>query len=222
MPARTPSSERAYTADELQAIDAAYEAEAPRGAVVRRAEDVRVGEVVGPMVKGPLTITDLVEYRAGVGPGPLGGEPLRLAYRNRKARPAMYAHDPFGVYDIVERRHWDEPYAQSEGLLAATDYSHTRLVWFSHLLTDWMGDGGWLYELRGTTGLGRNYVGDTHRLAAQVTDVVLGERCGAVSLSVTGTNQRGALTCRATAVVLLPAGSSVLADPEEGPSLVGE
>jgi hypothetical protein len=155
------------------------------------------------MVKGPLTITDLVTYRAGVGPGPLGAEVLDLARRNRARRPELYTADPSGAPDTVERRHYDERYARSLGHPTAYDYSHTRLTWFSHLLTDWMGDGGWLFRLSVSAG-GLNYIGDTHWIAGRVVDVADDGRHGAVTIELTGRNQRHELTCHGEAVVLLP------------------
>jgi acyl dehydratase len=206
-PAATPAwaAKAAYTPEQIAAIERAYEGETPRGAAPRHGEELAIGAQVGPMVKGPLTITDLVEYRAGVGPGPLGGEALRLAYLNRRRRPELYAPDALGVADITERRHYDEAYAQGLGFPSAYDYSHTRLTWFSHLLTNWLGDGGWLWELTGTTTLGYNFVGDTHWLTGEVTDVRTNGAFGVARLTLSGRNQRDELTCAARAVVLLPA-----------------
>jgi hypothetical protein len=113
------------------------------------------------------------------------------------------------VPDIVERRHWDEKFAESLGLLSATDYSHTRMNWFSHLVTNWMGDGGWLRQLTGVTNLGVNYVGDTHWMEGEVTSISDRGCADEAGLVLTGRNQRGEQTCRADAVVLLPKRPSV-------------
>jgi hypothetical protein len=57
-----------YDDAELAAIDAAYAAEPARrrGAEVRWWEDVEVGDDVGPLVKGPLRVTDIVCWHAGM------------------------------------------------------------------------------------------------------------------------------------------------------------
>jgi hypothetical protein len=192
-----------YTPEALAAIDAAYAAATRRGAAPFVADEVEAGTRLPQMVKGPLTVTDLVTYRAGVGPGPLGGEPLRLAYLNRQRLPRLYTPDESGAPDIVERRHYDVAFARTLGYPSAYDYSHTRLTWLSHLVTDWMGDGGWLWSLTGRT-LANNYVGDTHWLDAVVTAVDAGEGLGAVTLRLEGRNQEGELTCDGEALVLLP------------------
>jgi acyl dehydratase len=210
-----PPRRTQYSPDQLDEIERAYDTEWCRGPETLHIEDVAVGDRVGPQVKGPLTVTDLVEYRSGVGPGPLGGEALRLAYSNRRQRPELYSSDAWGVPDIVERRHWDEKFAESLGLLSATDYSHTRMNWFSHLVTNWMGDGGWLRQLSGVTNLGMNYVGDTHWMEGEVAGVAGRGRVGEARLALTGRNQRGELTCRADAVVLLPKRPSVAVTEED-------
>jgi len=56
-----------YTDDQIAEIDAAYDAEARRGAQTRYFEDVEVGEEIQPRVKGPLVITDLVVWHLGWG-----------------------------------------------------------------------------------------------------------------------------------------------------------
>jgi acyl dehydratase len=195
-------------------FDAGYRSERPRGAEVRPAETVSAGDEVGPLRKGPMTITDLVAYRGGVGPGPLGGEPHRLAYENRRRQPGLYDADTSGAPDITERRHYDEHYARRLGYPTAYDYSHTRLTWLSHLLTDWMGDGGWLWHLSAAMEA-ENYVGDAHVLTGAVTSVTIGDGFGRVDIAVEGRNQRGERTCSGTAVVLLPcAGSSAVTDSQ--------
>jgi acyl dehydratase len=202
--ASTRTEKATYTPEQLADIDQAYERQCPRGGIPMYAEDVSVGTRLGPMTKGPMTVTDLVEYRAGVGPGPLGGEGLRLGYLNRRARPELYAPDEAGAPDITERRHFDDKFAQSLGYPGAYDYSHTRVNWLTHLLTDWMGDGAWLREVAATTTLADNFVGDTHWLEGEVTGVSEGDEHGEARVAVWGTNQLGVRTCEGTALVLLP------------------
>ena len=203
-PAGDGRTKATYNPDELDRIDRAVASAGRRGALVRWFEDVNPGDSTGVMVKGPMTVTDLVAYRGGVGPGPLGGEALRLAYLNRQVRPHVYNPDFSGTPDITERRHYDEPYAQRLGFAGAYDYSHTRLTWLSHLVGDWMGDAAWLWSLSGTTTLANNYVGDTHWLDGEVESVERQDGFGAVSLALRGRNQLGQITCTADATVLLP------------------
>ena len=205
-PARRPIGDwqpRAiYTPEALARIEADHDRQTRRGSRPRWVEDVAPGDRLGPMVKGPLTITDLVTYRSGVGPGPLGAEALELARPHRAGHPALYAVDASNVPDTVERRHWDEDYARSLGYPTVYDYSHTRLTWLGHLVTDWMGDGAWLQQLSASV-TGMNYLGDTHWLEGSVVGPD-DDRADAVRIELQARNQRHEITCTGTAVVLLP------------------
>jgi hypothetical protein len=44
-----------------------------------------------------------------------------------------------------------------------------RMWWFNLALTDWMGDGGWIWLLTGEF-RGFNYIGDVTRIAGWVTE----------------------------------------------------
>ena len=74
---------RPYSDDEIGAIEKQYEIEGPLGAGKRWWEDVHEGDAVGPMVKGPLTVTDMICWHVGMGMGLYGVKPLRLGYQNR-------------------------------------------------------------------------------------------------------------------------------------------
>ena len=82
-------SSRRYTDEQIDEIEAQYEREHARGAEPRWWEDVNEGDDVGPMVKGPLTVTDMICWHAGMGMGLYGVQPLRLGYQNRQAHPAL-------------------------------------------------------------------------------------------------------------------------------------
>src|SRR5262249_58071341 len=101
-----------YTDEQIAAIDAQYETEGARGATPRWWEDVRVGDAVGPMVKGPLTVTDMVCWHAGMGMGLYGVKPLRLGYQNRVRIPRFFHRDELNVPDVMQRVHWDPGFAR--------------------------------------------------------------------------------------------------------------
>ncbi len=70
-----------YTDDAIAAIEAQYANETRRGAEPRWFEDVSEGDEIGPMVKGPLTVTDMICWHVGMGMGLYGVATLRLATR---------------------------------------------------------------------------------------------------------------------------------------------
>ncbi len=209
----------AYADDEIAAIEAQYAAERARGAEPRWWEDVAEGDTVGPMVKGPLTVTDIVCWHVGMGMGLYGVAALRLAARNRARIPRFFHRDDQNVPDVMQRVHWDPDFARRSGNPTSFDYGRMRETWLIHLCTDWMGDDAWLWKL--DCEFRRfNYVGDTQWLTGTVTRRYLadGDR-PAVDLDLVATNQRGEVTTPGHATILLPSratGPVRLPDPPGG------
>lgn len=195
-----------YTDEELAAIDEAYAAEPARrrGAEPRWWEDVAVGDEIGPIVKGPLRVTDMVVWHSGMGMGLYGVKALRLGYQQRQRVPRFFKPDDLNVPDVQQRVHWDQEWARRAGNPAIYDYGRMRETWLVHLCTDWMGDDAWLWKL--DCQFRRfNYVGDTHWMRGRVTDVYLAEGDRpAVDLDIWGENQRGEITTPGHATILLP------------------
>lgn len=190
-----------YTPQELDEIDAAYEAEEIRGATPRYWESVQVGEELAQIVKGPLTITDMNGWLLGW--GGMFIRPHRIGQQWRKRHPAAYTLDARGVPDVPERAHWDTEFALQSGLPAPYDYGPQRIAWLSQLLTNWMGDDGWLSELDVQVRR-MNLVGDTSWCRGEVTGRELQDGRGMVSCAVRIVNQRGEETALGTASVELP------------------
>jgi acyl dehydratase len=192
-----------YTDDEIAEIEAAYAAERPRGVEPRWWEDVQEGDEVGPLVKGPLTVTDMVCWHVGMGMGLYGVKALRLAAANRRRIPRFFHRDEHNVPDVMQRVHWDPEFARRSGNPTTFDYGRMRETWLIHLCTDWMGDDGWLWKL--DCEFRRfNYVGDTQWVRGVVERKALLDDRPAVELAISCTNQRGEVTTPGHATVLLP------------------
>jgi acyl dehydratase len=192
-----------YTPQAIAEIDAAYAAEEVRGAEPRYFEEVTIGDTLGPMVKGPMTVTDIISYHIGWGWGMFGVGALKLAHRNRTRIPKFYPVNEYGVPDPAQRCHWDDTWAQELGQPMAYDYASMRMNWFANLATNWIGDAGWLWRFSGAT-TKFNYVGDTHWLTGRVTALRETDRTAEADIAMEGVNQRGAVTCTAEVTVLLP------------------
>jgi acyl dehydratase len=208
-----------YSDEQIAEIEAQYAAERPRGAEPRWWEDVAEGDTIGPLVKGPLTVTDMVCWHVGMGMGLYGVRALRLAARNRERIPRFFHRDEQNVPDVMQRVHWDPAFAKRSGNPTTFDYGRMRETWLIHLCTDWMGDDGWLWKLD-CEFRKFNYVGDTQWLRGTVTRRYLadGDR-PAVDLELVAENQRGELTTPGHATILLPSrehGPVRLPDPPGG------
>ncbi|MGZ6931867.1 MAG: hypothetical protein ACXVLO_14495 [Acidimicrobiia bacterium] len=216
---KPPVEIRPYTDEEIAAIDAQYAAERPRGSDPRWWEDVRVGDRVGPMVKGPLTVTDMICWHAGMGMGLYGVRPLRLGFRNRQRIPLFFHRDELNIPDVMQRVHWDPEFARKAGNPTTYDYGRMRETWLIHLCTDWMGDDAWLWKLD-CEFRAFNFVGDTQWLDGEVTRRYLADGGRpAVDLDIRCVNQRGVTTTPGHASILLPSrehGAVRLPDPPGG------
>lgn len=195
---------RSYTPDEIEAIDELYAAEERRGATPRYWEDVRVGDELTPVVKGPLSVGDIIGFHVGWGMGrQFGIGPLRYGWAHRQKVPAFWAADSYGVPGSMQRLHWDADRAQELGLPAAYDYGRMRTTWLTHLVTNWMGDDGWIVALHNEY-RGFNFIGDTTICDGRVTGKRNEGLNHVVDLDITCTNQRETVTSPGTATVALP------------------
>jgi len=202
--AKKPLVIEPYTREALEEIDALYRNEEVRGAEPRYFEDVQEGDEVGPIVKGPLTVTDMVCWHVGVGMGLYGVAALRLGFKNRQRIPRFYHPDELNIPDAMQRCHWDPEYARKAGNPTTYDYGRMREAWLNHLCTNWMGDDAWLWKLD-CEFRSFNFVGDTHWMRGRVARKFMaeGER-PAVELELEGRNQRDEVTTPGHATILLP------------------
>jgi acyl dehydratase len=208
-----------YSDEDLERIDACYGAQQIRGAATRTIDQVQVGETLGPIAKGPLSVTDLVAWHVGVGWGAYGGGTSRIAYVNRQRVPRFYVRNEYGFWDSAQCCHWDDEWAKRMGHPAPYDYGVMRTNWMVHLITDWMGDDAWIWTLAASVSK-FNYMGDMHMISGTVRDV--DPNGNTVTLDVQGENQRGEITCEAQIVVILPANDGERAripdyDPKQVP-----
>ncbi|NYT84513.1 FAS1-like dehydratase domain-containing protein [Pollutimonas harenae] len=135
-------SPRRYTEEELQEAYKLYAQEEIRGKVPRYWEDVKEGEALPVMFKGPMTVTGFIAYAQGW--GGLYIRANKLAWQLIDAHPGVGIKNRFGIPDVPERVHWEEEFALEVGAPGAYDYGPERTSWLTHQLTNWMGDDGFL------------------------------------------------------------------------------
>lgn len=208
-----------YTDEDIAAIDEVYANEKVRGAEKRYFEDVQVGDKLGKMAKGPLTVTDVICYHAG-GYGFQPYQPCvgRLAYQNRQRIAPFYVKNEYGVPDVAQRLHWDPAWAQQIGNPMAYDYGVMRENYIYHFLTDWCGDDAWVTrqydEIRKF-----NYIGDTQYITGEVVGKRQEGNLNLVDIMVAMENQRGTQTVKCEATIALPSkekGPVVLPKVDDG------
>ena len=204
-----------YTDEELKKIHEMYDNEEVRGSRPRYWEDVEIGEMVGPMVKGPLTVRDIVTWM--MGGGSLFYRAHKIAYQWEKRHPGglMWVKE-LGERDIPELVHVIDDYAREIGVERAYDYGNQRMSWLSNLFTNWAGDDGFLWRMRGDL-RSFNMVGDTTFFEGKVVRKYREDDRFCVDIEAWAKNQREAISMAPhISTVILPSkeyGPVVYPDP---------
>jgi acyl dehydratase len=192
-----------WTEEELLKIEEEVMAEEVRGRKVRYWEDVQLGEELPAVIKGPLGLHDEIAFLAGAVTFNLRAHRYGLLqYRRHPAwgfrDPTTYSMEPMTAV------HYSKYAANSVGLRYPFAIGTQIHSWKINLLTNWMGDEGWLKKCRGEF---RHFVfhSDVTWLRGKVTNKYVddeGEYC--VDIDTGGFNQRGEEVIRGEATIILP------------------
>jgi len=208
-----------YSDEEMARYEQLWDAETRRGSAPLTIDDVKAGDDLGTIAKGPMGTTELVAWHVGVGWGHFGGGASGIGYKNRRRVPAFYTRTTMGTWDTAQRCHWDDEWAQRMGHPYAYDYGVMRSNWMANLVTNWMGDDAWIWTMASAVRK-FNYSGDFHVISGVVREV--DKAANTVTIDAWGDNQRGERTCDARFVVILPpagGGHAVIPpfDPDQVP-----
>ena len=192
---------QSYSDEELAKIEAGYRQELVnrRGTRTLHYEDVALGDAMNEIVKGPLTITDCICFVSGF--GWVYAMPHRQWFEYRQRHPGVGSRNKYGIWDVPERVHWEEDYAQEIGMPTVYDYGPQRIGWFDHAVSDWMGDAGWIRRLHVTL-RAPNFIGDTTWIRGRIIKKLDAENC--VELDLRAEDQRGRVTALGQVEVILP------------------
>lgn len=192
-----------WSEDELLPIEESQLAERPRGAEDRMWEDVQVGDVLEPVTKGPLCLTDMIAWYTASQPVFHPAHELALKWYRRHPMWA-YRNPVLGVLEPSIRVHEDIATARAAGLPAPYDVGVQRHQWLFHLLTNWAGDAGFVKSCKAEY-RAFNFYGDVQSLSGEVVGKSVDEDGDhVVNLKVWSRNQRGDDTMPGVAVVALP------------------
>jgi len=178
------------------------EVERRRGATARYWEEVEVGEELPSLVKGPFTPMSGVAFVQGWGGFYIHGD--RIAWREYIERhPGMAPPDELRIPQGPIRVHWDNEFARKVGVPGAYDYGPQRVSWLAHLLTDWMGDDGFLKTLNARVS-GFNLWGDVQFIKGKVLEKSRLGKERVAKIKVWSENQRGEVTAEGHGEIVLP------------------
>jgi hypothetical protein len=200
-----------WTDAELKRIEDEVLAAETRGAEPRFWEEVEIGEELTPVVKGPLGMTDNIAFIIGGG-APVKLEAHEVALKKYRQHPAWAFLDPnTSAQEPIFAVHYNKQAALAMGLPFAYDVGTQRHCWQIHLLTNWMGDEGWLLKSRAEY---RKfvYLSDVVWLTGKVINKQINdnkEYC--IDIETHAMNQRGEDTMPGSATIVLPSRN----EPEE-------
>ena len=206
-----------YTDEELADIEHAVLEIKRRGEETRWWDDVAVGDDIGQVVKGPYTRMSMLCWYAGA-PGSPGYVAHDLWWRYRW----LAEHDPqslpsngmppeyFLGSGVTSLGHHNADVAIQVGMPGVYDNGNQRVAMVAHLLTNWMGDEGFISKL--SVGVRRPVIeGDTVWIRGKVdgsAGIIGANRralgpTGQVSVSIEGTNQLGQTVVEGSAAIEL-------------------
>jgi acyl dehydratase len=192
-----------YTQEEMKKIEEEVLAEEIRGSKVRYWEDVDVGEELPPVVKGIFGLMDMIAYTVGAAPVQVAAHGSQLRFYQK--HPAWCFRDTTtNALEPIYAVHFNKVAANTAGLPLPYDAGAQRQGWLIQLLTNWMGDEGWLKKNYAEY---RKFVffSDTVWFTGKVVKKYVdedGEYC--VDIETHGFNQRGEDTVPGHSTVILP------------------
>ncbi|MFC1989074.1 MaoC family dehydratase N-terminal domain-containing protein [Chloroflexota bacterium] len=211
-----------YTREDWLKILELYDREEVRGAEPRYWEDVQIGDTLGPMIKGPLTVRDMIAWLMGWGAPFMRAHKIEMKYEMIHPRVLEYVEET-GEADVPELVHILDQFARAIGVERAYDYGPQRTSWLGNLFTNWMGDDGFLWKMHADL-RAFNQIGDLIIFEGVVTNKYIEDKKCRVDIEAGAENQRGNVSmARRTSTVILPSkehGPVVYPDPS--PELVEE
>ena len=192
-----------YSAAALEDIEQQVLAEPRSGGRPLYWEDVAIGDEVPPVVRGPLSVIDIMAWYAGQqGAQPYGGV-HGDAVRYRRRHADFHVNPATGAKDAAGRGHLEAATGRDVGMGGAYDIGPQRISWAQNMLTNWIGDHGFLHKLDVAVRK-PNMVGDTLWWRGRVTSKAVRHGACMVDVAVEATNQSGGHSAGGTATVVLP------------------
>lgn len=188
-----------WTPEQIAGFMKEYERDGRRTDV--RWEDVKVGDKLGPIIKGPLTPTAEIAFEAYFGVYLVGNKVAANLY---KKHPALMVPNEQGVPEPPQRVHWDNHFTQQLlGLPGAYDLGPERCAWLMQGVTDFIGDHGLLTMIEAQYRK-FNYMGDVTWIRGEVTDKFERDGRTYIKCTVECVNHRDEVTAKAVAEAELP------------------
>ncbi len=203
-----------YSQEEIERIYHAQDQERPRGKEPRYWEDVDVGEELPAVVRGPYTASEKFAWFVGKGnpPSCVSDRLFRLIAEKHHENKGVY--DP-GLNIYLRPSMFDIKTQADRGVPRIHDAGAQRNAWRNMVLTNWMGDDGFLWRSRAEL-RGFNQEGDVTWCKGKIIRKYVAGARSCVDVNCWCENQRQEVTMPGEATVILPSrqrGSVVYPEP---------
>ena len=189
-----------YGEEELGKIAEALKNEIQIRAKTLNPQDIEVGQRLPTLVRGPLTIGDMICWQAAVGPS---YRPGSLGYLDSLEAPHSVVKNPLTGWKVkYSQQHEDFMLASQRGMPAPFDNGVMRFAWLTPLLTNWFGVSGELKRLSVQI-VAPNLYGDTTWYNGTIAKITKCEKGTLVLVRIKGINQLSVLTTKGEAEVLI-------------------
>ena len=191
-----------YLKEEIDEIYRVQDKEVPRGNETRYWEDVNVGEELPPVVRGPYTLSEKFAWFVGKGnpPSCVSDRLFRLIAAKHGENKGSY--DPrLNIY--VRPSMFDVKTLANRGVPRIHDAGAQRNAWRNMVLTNWMGDDGFIWKSRAEV-RGFNLEGDVTWCKGIVTKKYVKNGRYCVDINCWCENQRHEVTMPGEGTVILP------------------
>jgi len=159
-----------------------------RGNKPRYWEDVNVGDTIGPMIKGPLTVRDEIAWLMGAGSPFMKADKIEYEWELRHPKALEYVEE-MGEADVPELVHIHDEYARAIGVERAYDYGSQRMSWLYLFFSNWMGDNAFLWKMSGDL-RAFNQIGDVTLFEGKVIKKYVDEKKYCIDIEAWAKNQR--------------------------------
>jgi len=204
-----------YSKEEIDEIYQAQDREVPRGRETRYWEDISVGEELPPVVRGPYTLSEKFAWFIGKGNPPSCVSDRLFRLITAKHHENKGAFNP-GLNIYIRPSMFDVNTMVDRGIPRIHDAGAQRNAWRNMVLTNWIGDDGFLWKSRAEV-RGFNQEGDVTWCKGTVTRKYVQDGRYCVDIKSWCENQRHEVTMPGESTVILPSrehGPVIYPEPE--------
>jgi acyl dehydratase len=204
-----------YSKEEIDEIYRAQDKEIPRGKEPRYWEDVNVGEELPPVVRGPYSLSEKFAWFVGKGnpPSCVSDRLFRLIAEKYNENKGYFDPD-LNIY--IRPSMFDVKTMADRGVPRIHDAGAQRNAWRNMVLTNWIGDDGFLWKSKAEV-RGFNQEGDVTWCRAKVTKKYVQNGRYCVDIDCWCENQKHEVTMPGEGTVILPSrqlGPVIYPEPE--------